>query len=130
VGGYELLVADDDARMSVSVLTPDAKTYPLKYWDVITPGFSHLGNKAEWRIIQERGKVRPIALIVRVVASDQRDLKAPKQVPYLAVAKIAPGTICVTHKIEPVKQANERAREAADQAQNHACLKTFTDERQ
>lgn len=122
VGGFELLVANDDARMSVSVVTPDSHDYPLNYWDVITPSFSHLGNKAEWRVIRERGKARPIALIVRVIASDQSDLLDPKQIPYLVVAKITPERICVTQKIEPMKQANERAREVADQAWNQACL--------
>jgi hypothetical protein len=126
VGGFELLVADDDARMSVSVIAPDHQNYPLNYWDVITPSFSHLGNKAEWRVIRERGKLRPIALIVRVVASDQSDVLAPKQIPYLAVAKISSEKVCVTQKIGPVKRANERAREAADQALKQTCLQPAT----
>lgn len=122
VGGFELLVADDDARMSVSVVTPDHQNYPLNYWDVITPSFSHLGNKAEWRVIREMGKLRPIALIVRIVASDQSDLLVQKQISYLAVAKISADKSCVTQKIGPVKRANERAREAADQALKQTCL--------
>ena len=126
VGGFELLVADDDARMSVSVVTPDHQNYPLNYWDVVTPSFSHLGNKAEWRVIREKGKLQPIALIIRVVASDQSDLSAPKQVPYLAVAKISSENICVTQKIGPVKYANERAREAADRALKQTCLQPLT----
>lgn len=122
VGGYELLVADDDARMSVTVVTPESQEYPLNYWDVITHSFSSLGKKAEWRVISESGTIQPIALIVRVVASDQSDLLAPKQKPYLAVAKITPKQICVTAKIDPVKHANEQARRVADQALNQACL--------
>ena len=123
VAGYHLIVADDDSRMSVSVVTPDNKEHPVDYWNVIAKSFSSLGKKAEWRVVKAKGAVTPIALIVRVDASDQTNLESPKTRSYLAVAKIHEGEICVTDKIKPAKNANEAARHAADDAINRPCLK-------
>ena len=123
VAGYHLLVADDDSRMSVSVVTPDNKEHPLDYWNVIAKSFSSLGKKAEWRVVKANGAIIPIALIVRVDASDQSNPESPKKRSYLAVAKIQAEQICVTDKIKPAKDANEAARRAADHAVNQPCLK-------
>src|SRR5215218_5368940 len=49
VAGYALLVEDADSRQSVTVVAPGGRRYPLNYWQVITTGFSSLGEKAEWR---------------------------------------------------------------------------------
>lgn len=123
VGGFYLLVADDDARMSVSVVTPENKEYPLEYWSLITRSFSTLGTKAEWRVVNDNGTIRPIALIVRVDAYEQEDLTSPKKKSYLAIAKIGDEEICVVGKIKPAKDANEQARRAADKATGQPCLK-------
>lgn len=126
VGGFNLLVAADDARMSVSVITPDKREHPLDYWNIITRAFSNLGKKAEWRVVKRNGQLTPIALIVRVDASEQDNLNAPKKKSYLAVTKITPGEICVTDKISPTVDANEQARQAADNSANKVCLKPET----
>jgi hypothetical protein len=123
VEGFRLLVAEDDDRVSVGVVSPDGKEHPLDYWNVVTRSFSSLGKKAEWRVVRDRGKVTPIALIVRVDAQEQDNLVAPKKKSYLVVAKIGPEEICVTDKIGPSPNANEQARQAADIAANQACLK-------
>jgi hypothetical protein len=123
VGGFHLLVADDDARMSISVVSPGNKEHPLDYWNIITRSFSSLGGKAEWRVIKRNGKITPIALIVRVDSSEQQNLDSPKKTSYLAVAKITPEEICVTDKIGPTVDANQQARQAADNSANKACLK-------
>jgi hypothetical protein len=123
VGGYHLLVAEDDSRMSVTVVTPDKKEHPLDYWNVIATSFSSLGKKAEWRVVKEKERLTPIALIVRIDASDQTNLGSPRKRSYLAVAKIQDGDICVTDKINPAKDANVLARRAADHALNQPCLK-------
>jgi hypothetical protein len=67
--------------------------------------------------------VVPTAIIVRVVASERENPDAPKKRSYLAVAKITPERICVTDKIEPAADANQRARRAADGSADKACLK-------
>lgn len=122
VGGYKLSVSEDDARMSVTVVDPGGKEHPLEYWNVITSGFSHLGDKAEWRVKKQKGKIIPLALIVRVNASENPE-DASKKTSYLAVAKITPGQICVTDKIAPSATANEEARRAADASSGKPCLK-------
>jgi len=125
VAGYKLQVLDDDSRQSITVVTPDLKEHPLDLWEVVTRSFSSVGNKAEWRVTRSRNKISPVALIVRVQASE--DSGNPKRVTsYLAVAKITPDAICVTHKIAPGTKANEEARRAADGAQSAPCLKGAT----
>ncbi len=104
------------------MVTPDGKNHPLDFWQVITGAFSSVGNKAEWRVTRSRGKVSPVALIVRVNAS--ADVERPNRLTsYLAVVKVTPEKICVTHKIPPGARANETARRAADSSQTTACLK-------
>ena len=122
IGGYKLLVLDDDARQSITVITPEGKQHPLEFWQVVTHAFSSVGNKAEWRVIRSKGKVSPVALIVRVNASE--DSGNPSRLTsYLAVVKVTPEKICVTHKIPPGAKSNEAARQAADSAQMSDCLK-------
>jgi hypothetical protein len=118
-GGWGLLVADDDARMSVIVLSPKGVKYPLNYWDVITTGFSTLGPRAEWRVLRRDEAVEPFALIVRVNAKEG---EAGQQKSYLAVARIGPDRTCVIARIEPGPGANEAARKAADGARGATCL--------
>jgi hypothetical protein len=121
VAGYQLEVAEGDLRMNIQVVAPNGKKSDLNYWGVITSAFSSLGDKAEWRVQKINGKTIPIALIVRVNASENPE--APeKTTSYLAVAKITPGKTCVTDKIGPSATANEEARRAADSAANKRCL--------
>lgn len=118
VAGHELDVHDGDARVSIDIITPDGKEHPLNYWSVITQAFSSPGPRAEWRM---RGG-RPIALIVRVNASETTDDGTMRRVSYLAVAKITARAICVTDRILPAADANEAARRAADQSASRPCL--------
>jgi hypothetical protein len=122
VAGYKLLVHDDDARQSITVVTPDGKKHDLDFWEVVTHGFSSVGSKAEWRAVRNRRKLAPIALIVRVNASE--DAANPnRKTSYLTVTKLTPEKICVTHKIPQSADANAKARQAADESRTAACLK-------
>jgi hypothetical protein len=118
VAGYGLLVEDFDSRQSVTVVSPDGKRHPLNYWQVITTGFSSLGEKAEWRVQKKGARVRPYALIVRVNASENPE-KPEQTTSYLAVAKLTAGEVCVTDKVK----TNEEARRAADASADKPCLK-------
>ena len=102
---------------------PDKKEYPLDYWNVITRSFSSLGKKAEWRVVKRKGRVIPVALVVRVYASEQENLESPRKTSYLAIAKITPEKVCVIDKIDASMDANERARQVADNSANKECLK-------
>ncbi|MGH9881562.1 MAG: hypothetical protein ACRD6N_09030 [Pyrinomonadaceae bacterium] len=122
VGGYKLLVLDDDSRQSITVVDRAGKKHELDYWQVVTTGFFSVSEKAEWRAVRKNGKLNPLALIVRVNATE--DAENPNRVTsYLAVAKITASTICVTNKLQPGANANELARRAADSAQSAPCLK-------
>ena len=121
VGGYSLLSIYSDQRQSVTIVSPQGKEFPLNYWEVVTPRMAHIGDKAEWRVAKENGKVIPKALIVRVTAPANES--NPKTMSYMAVAKITPETACVTDRIEPSAQSNEQARLAADASATKPCLK-------
>jgi hypothetical protein len=121
VGGYNLHIEYADSRESITVYGPDRQKHPLELWNVIGNGFSHVGEKAEWRVTKKGGKIVPGALIVRFTVNDNSG-DTPKQISYLAVAKITPGKICVTDKIAPSSTANEEARRAADASADKPCL--------
>lgn len=121
IAGYKLLVHDDDSRQSITVVTPDGKKHDLDFWQVITNHFSSVGNKAEWRVIRKKGKLSPVALIVRVNASED-PANPTRTTSYLAVAKLTADKICVTNKIGPGANANTDARRAADSASKVNCL--------
>jgi hypothetical protein len=116
--GYALLVHDWDARMTVDVVAPGGRTQPLRYSGVISSAFSSLGPRAEWRM--RDGK--PIGLIVRVNAFENPDTP-DRATSYLAVARITPGEVCVTDRIPPAANANDAARQAADQSASRPCMR-------
>lgn len=106
------------------MISPNGKKHQLEFWSVISSAFSHVGEKAEWRVTRNQGKVVPIALIVRFTASESSgDTSKPTSlISYLAVAKITPQKVCVTDKIAPSSTANEGARAAADVSGNKPCV--------
>jgi hypothetical protein len=123
VAGYSLTLLEGDLRQNIIVNTPKGGKHSLELWDVISGGFSSVGPKAEWRMAKQKGKLSPVALIIRYNASENPD-NPDKKSSYLAVAKITPKEICVTDKISPGANANTEARRAADNAANKPCLKT------
>lgn len=118
---YALLLHDGDARMSVTVVTPDGQEHDLNYWSVVTRAFSALGPKAEWRFRSKEGSLLPNAIIVRVNAYEDPE-NPDKITSYLAVAKIDDSGICVTDRVPPVAEQNVRARELADASAGKPCL--------
>ncbi len=116
--GYQLVVTEGDLRQNIVVVTPKGAKHSLDLWDVVSGGFSHVGPKAEWRMVKQK----PVALIIRYNASE--DAEHPdKKSSYLVVTKITATEICVTDKIAPGANANEEARRAADSAAAKPCLK-------
>jgi hypothetical protein len=120
-GGYALLVEDADSRMSVTVVAPDGKKHDLRYWQVVTTAFSEIGRKAEWRVKRQGRRDVPVALIVRLNASEDGE-HPEKKTSYLVVAKVTPQQVCVTDRIAPAADANEQARSAADTASSRPCV--------
>lgn len=123
VAGYALLLTEGDLRQNITVITPQGTKHSLELWNVISGGFSSVGPKAEWRMESQKGKLAPVALIVRYNANEDPE-HPEKHNSYLAVAKITAAEICVTDKILPGSRANEEARVAADVAASKPCLKS------
>lgn len=121
VGGYNLRLEYADARESITVISPDGKKHPLELWNVISHGFSSVGQKAEWRVVKNGARSVPVALIVRFSASENPE-DSSKSTSYLVVSKITQQKICVTDKIAPGATQNEDARKAADASADKPCL--------
>lgn len=120
--GYSLIVRQvDSGRESIEVVDPANRTHALNYQEVVTRSMSNLAGKAEWRLEVKDGKPAPTALIVRVQARE--DSGDPEKVTrtFLAVAKITPGDVCVTDRIEEAGQQPAQIQKVADSAQARPC---------
>ena len=123
VRGYALLVYDDDDRTSIDVIAPKGAVYPLLFWDVVTPGYAVIGQKAEWLLGTRKGRPAPTALTVRLTRLDLHDTRD-----LIAVARIDGDGACVVFKADAAAPgADERAARAA---RNHAskCLGAWQEE--
>lgn len=124
-GGYKLELIEGDLRQTINVITPGKKKYELSLWTNVSSAFSAVGDKAEWRVLTKKGKITPLALIVRFNASENPD--NPNQMTsYLVVSKITAKNVCVTDIIKPKTNANAEAQKLADESANKAC-KTVDD---
>lgn len=122
VGGYTVLVLDDDARMSITLRTPDGAEHPLELWGTITSAFSSLGDSLEWRVRGAGKGAAPSALVVEVRANESPE--DPERVTvYRAVARVGPGGSCVTDRLGAAATRDEVLR-AADAAPGRPCLAT------
>jgi len=122
VAGYKLQSEEGDLRQNIQVITPSGKKHSLELWNVIGSGFSVHGEKAEWRVKHQNGKIIPVALIVRYNVANPED--STKGTSWLAVAKITAAKICITDKIAPGANANVAARNPADNAVAKPCLES------
>ena len=123
MAGFQLLVANDDERMSISIVDTNNKEHPLNYWDVVTPAMSSLDKVAEWRVVKKQKKIIPIALIVGINSLDQSNPEHPKKVSFIAVAKITEREVCVVTAIPAsIKTASKKARREADKSVDKPCL--------
>ena len=122
VGGFSLIVTEGDLRQNITVVTPKKAEHSLELWTVVSSAFSSLGPKAEWRVVKQKNKTTPVALIVRYNASEDPE-HPDKTTSYLVVTKITSKEICVTDRIKPGAKANEEARLLADEEATKPCLK-------
>ncbi len=121
VGDYKLEVLEGDLRQSINVVhTKSGEKWELSFWSNVSPAFSYLGEKAEWRIRKVSGKVRPVALIVRFNASEDPE-DSEKVTSYLVVTKFDAEFVCITDILKPMANQNEKARELADVAPSKPC---------
>ena len=111
----------ESGRLSINVVNPAKRVFPLHYDDFITRRMDALDDKAEWRVHREGEKVVPVALIVRIFAHE--DLENPEKVTriYWAVAKIGSQTVCVTDRIREGSKTAAEVRALADSAGERSC---------
>jgi hypothetical protein len=122
VAGYLLQVRQvESGRLSINVVNPAKRLFPLDYQYVVTRSMSSLDDKAEWLIRSENGKPVPIALIVRVMARENRGNPEKITSTYLAVAKITPDKVCVTDSIRQGSKPATEVRVLADSATGRPC---------
>jgi hypothetical protein len=121
--GYSLLLEEGDVRQNITVVTPRRTKHSLNLWTVVSPAFSSVGPKAEWRLTIQGRKVTPTAVIIRYNASEDSS-NPEKTTSYLVVTKITATEICVTDRVSPGPKANDDARRLADESATKPCLKT------
>ncbi len=113
-------VIEGDIRQSI-ILTRNKKEYDLKFWSTISPDFSSLGLKIEWR--HELGKSKNLkGMIVRFETSDDYE-NLDEVSSYLVVSKITKDEICVVAKVLPQHEQNQVARDILDIKKELPCLK-------
>lgn len=113
-------VIEGDLRQSI-VLMRKGKEYDLNFWSIVSPMFSFLGQKIEWRHQLDKPK-KLKGMIVRFEASDNFE-NLDKTSSYLVVSKISKDKICVVAKIAPSEHQNKIARKILDAKKVLPCLK-------
>jgi hypothetical protein len=111
LGGYRLRLTESDLRQNLAVIAPDGTETGLELGRIGGGGFSTLGGRVEWRGEVDGEEFAPDSLVVRFQVAEQ-PYPAP-ETSYLLPVRLAP-TPCVTGKIAPGPQQNQRARTAAD----------------
>lgn len=113
VGAYKLAILSVNNRVSIDVIYPNGKVYPLNFQELMS-GFMSLGEQAEWRILSGK-RLIPKALIVEVKVYEDSE-NPEKFMSYLFISKIIRDGACVTDMIPSGPQQNIRAGLAADSA--------------
>jgi hypothetical protein len=115
LAGYRVTLSESDLRADLVIGLPRGSTdHNLKLSEATqTGGFSHLGDRLEWRGRQEGDRFAPDAMIVRYLVVENPD--APERdTSYLLAVSLTGARPCVTARIAPGPGQNERARAAAD----------------
>lgn len=127
VGGYSVLVHEANAQASIDIVTPSGAVYPLEYWEVVTPGLTSVGRKAEWRVENRDGKVVPTALLVRLDTANE-ETSGPRIKPHgiITASRIARDGACVVYQADgAVKSADTAARGAVGERMRK-CLGVYS----
>ena len=125
IAGYKLIVDSQDLRQGVTVISPDGAKHELNLGYIGGGSFSFLGGKAEWRVRRVKGKLVPIALIMRFSTAETQDDGSSKDIPHLTVTKITPTKICLLEPQPAGRNANVEARRLADNSADKPCYEPF-----
>lgn len=121
-GGFALLVHENEGRSSVDVVAPGKEAYQLDFWNVVAPGLSQVGRKAEW-FIGARGV--PSALLMRLDMVDQSNLYYPKVNTTIAVVRIDADGACVVLTLNASGARAQGDAVAAAHDRSLKCLGSF-----
>lgn len=114
LAGFGLRLSEDDLRQDLAIVLPGGGERGLQLAEATgSGGFSRLGDTVEWRGAEEGGSFRPEALILRYLVVENPDTPQ-KETSYLLAVSLAGGKPCVTAKLAPGPDQNERARQVAD----------------
>lgn len=106
--------------MSLTIVRPDGREYPLDFWEVITRHFSRLGEHVEWRGNKINRQFVPIALMVQVHSNENPDSVA--ETTFFAVVKITDTETCTVARLRAEAGGSQQARQVADRAASMSCL--------
>lgn len=122
VAGYTLHVRKvESGRTSLDVVDPGGTPRPLNLQDTVTRHMANLTGQAEWRVATT-GPPSPIALILRIQAREDDEDPGKVTHTYVAVAKIADGTACVTDRLTEGTRSTDELRATADTARQRPCV--------
>jgi hypothetical protein len=118
--GYQLLVIDSDSRMTITVVDPGGREWPLVYDEVISRNFTSLGQQAEWQVLDGSATKSTLLLTVKVEANEDPD--SEKVTPYWAVARVSSAGSCVTARVDSGPNEAAQLAEARMAAATGPCL--------
>lgn len=106
--------------MSVTVVDPQGREWPLSYDKVISPHFSSVGPTALWRVVEVGSDGDSMALVVKVNANEDPD--SEKTTEYWAVARVTPSGSCVTDRVKAGSEEKARLDGAISAVKARPCL--------
>lgn len=114
LGGYRLRLIEDDLRQDLVVELPGGGERSLALSEATgSGGFSRLGETVEWRGEGNGEAFRPDAMILRYFVVENAETPE-RETSYLLTVALGQGRPCVTGKLPPGGEQNERARRLAD----------------
>jgi hypothetical protein len=116
--GYVVIVHDDDLRTTVTVMKTGKTASKAVVAGSGSGGFSSVHDAVEWRSV--KGAAEPFAVILRWSVGDPDNATKDgyrKDLPFLFVARLAPGPICTVAYVDTTakQDSNALARRAADE---------------
>ncbi|TDN54842.1 hypothetical protein EC843_101900 [Buttiauxella sp. JUb87] len=120
IAGYELLVLYDDNRMSLNIISPEKKQYPLELWSIVTTSFSSLENEVEWRVPDQKRQGQAMAMIVKVTSAGPDAGMTPTS--WWVIIKLASDNVCVTNILEAKSSDIMSVRMLADNSNSLTCM--------
>lgn len=118
----KVTVIEGDVRQSIT-LTRNERQYELKFWNMLSSGFSALGLELEWRYKHNQFD-SPLGLIVNLeVNEDEENMEAMSS--YLIVSKIREEDICIVSKVPPQKDQHLAAQKILESPDELPCLKSL-----